>query len=63
MIIIPTIRRFRRVQYFAGPGGVANKWFEIQAADNDDDPFEVRIYDQIGKSWWDGSGVEANAFV
>lgn len=46
---------------FNGPSGVANKWFEVKAADNG--PTEICIYDRIGRDWWSGEGTEAKAFV
>lgn len=38
-----------------------NPWFEVRAADTG--PVEILIYDQIGKDWWTGDGVEAKAFA
>lgn len=39
-----------------------SKWFEFKAK-ADTEPVEVLIYDQIGKDWWDGSGVQAGEFA
>lgn len=39
-------------------GGAARPWFEFVAAEDDDSPAEIRIYDSIG--WW---GVTAKDFA
>ena len=38
-------------------------WLTIRNADKTEGPVEMLIYEQIGKDWWDGSGVEAKAFA
>jgi len=38
-------------------------WLQIRNADTSVGPVEMLIYEQIGKDWWDGSGVEAKAFA
>lgn len=37
-------------------------WFEIKNK-SESEPVEILIYDQIGKDWWDGSGVQASHFA
>lgn len=39
------------------------KWLEIKNKAESTEPVEILIYDQIGKDWWDGSGVQANHFA
>ena len=39
-----------------------SKWFEVKNK-ADSGPVEILIYDQIGKDWWDGSGVQAKDFA
>lgn len=39
-----------------------NGWFTIKNQSGDD-PVEILIYDQIGKDWWTGEGIEAKAFA
>ena len=41
---------------------ISVNWFSVQNAAADG-PVEIAIYDQIGKDWWDGSGVEAKKFA
>jgi len=42
---------------------MAKHWFEIRNAASETDPVEILIYDQIGKSFWDDSGVGAKEFA
>lgn len=39
------------------------KWFNITNSASADVPAEVRIYDRIGKTYWEDSGVDAKAFA
>jgi ATP-dependent protease ClpP protease subunit len=39
-----------------------SKWFEVKNK-AESEPVEILIYDQIGKDWWDGSGVQAKDFA
>lgn len=45
----------------AGPVRRINSWLSIRDA-TADEPAQVLIYDQIGKDWWSGTGVEVAAF-
>src|SRR3989454_3338646 len=38
-----------------------NSWLSLRDA-TDTEPAQVLIYDQIGKDWWSGGGVEVAAF-
>lgn len=38
-------------------------WFKIKNASNASQPVEIQIYQQIGKDWWDDSGVDAKGFA
>lgn len=47
---------------FNGPATAAKKWFEFRN-DTGKPAAEILIYEQIGKDWWDGSGVGAKDFA
>jgi HK97 family phage major capsid protein/ATP-dependent Clp endopeptidase proteolytic subunit ClpP len=38
-------------------------WLQIRNAEDTTQPVEILIYDQIGKDWYDNSGVQAAAFA
>jgi ATP-dependent Clp protease protease subunit len=40
-----------------------SKWFSVRNAAKADEPVEILIYDQIGKDWFDDSGVNAKDFA
>jgi ATP-dependent Clp endopeptidase proteolytic subunit ClpP len=43
---------------------MSKRWLEVRnLATNESDPVEFLIYEQIGQSWWDGSGVAAKEFA
>jgi ATP-dependent Clp endopeptidase proteolytic subunit ClpP len=44
------------------PATKAGDWFTIRNAAGEG-PVEILIYDQIGKDWWTGDGIEAAAFA
>lgn len=46
----------------AAPGNGGKPWFEFKANAAADE-VEVTIYDQIGKDWWTGDGIESKRFV
>lgn len=51
---------------FNGPSratGDNKQWFKIKNQDDPAKPVEILIYDQIGKDWWDDSGVGAKDFA
>lgn len=39
------------------------KWLEIKNKAEASEPVEILIYDQIGRDWYDGSGVQAKEFA
>lgn len=42
--------------------GSGTAWFTIKNQSGSD-PVEILIYDQIGKDWWSGEGIEAKEFA
>lgn len=70
--IAPNLRRSgQSVRPIAAPviradaGGArrVNSWLSIRNEEDDSKPVELLIYDQIGKDWWDNSGVDARTFA
>lgn len=45
------------------PKASGRNWFAIRNAEDTTQPVEILIYDQIGKDWWDGSGMNAKDFA
>jgi hypothetical protein len=48
------------LEEMGGWANIPNRKFE---ATKQDDTAEILIYEQIGQSWWDDSGVGAKKFV
>ena len=47
---------------FNGPRPAGRPWFSFRDA-GETEPVEIMIYDQIGKDWWDDSGIDAKSFA
>jgi ATP-dependent Clp endopeptidase proteolytic subunit ClpP len=69
MILNPP-SRLRFPAIFAAPPTIyrcevktINSWLRVVRGEAKNDPVELLIYDQIGKDWWDGSGVQAKDFA
>lgn len=46
-----------------GQPPAGRQWFRVVHNEDTSKPVEILIYDQIGKSWWDDSGVGAKEFA
>lgn len=46
-----------------GAPPTGRQWFRVVNEEDASKPVEILIYDQIGKDWWDDSGVGAKAFA
>jgi len=53
----------RPIFAIAGHARRVSNWLSIRNEDAATGPVELLIYDQIGKDWWDDSGVDAKTFA